>query len=60
MIRLADYSLLCKITPAKPCEVDVPAQPEDIVLIAESDKFKKKDSDDKSSTAIIHSNKVGI
>lgn len=42
MIRLADHSLLCKITPAKPCEVDVPAQPEDIVLIAESDKFKKK------------------
>lgn len=41
-VRSTDRSVLCKITPTKPCEVDVPEQFDDLILTVESDKFKKK------------------
>ncbi len=41
-IRTPDHSILCKITPSKPCEVELPAYFEEMVLTAESERFKKK------------------
>jgi serine/threonine-protein kinase len=42
-VRLTDETVLCRITPTRPCEVDIPIQPETISLIVESERFKKKE-----------------